>query len=200
MGARAGSGPGIAGLLDSSIRNIWQAREIRQGLPVFQVGPTCYRGLWVVTGRFCLEAAALVGAGMEARSGIMYTLGRQAPSGAFEVLSPRFYKENGIVLWTAVRHALLTQDRDWLASVWPRLERAAGYIVELRRRSRENDTPLDDGLNPPGEIDGGLSGHAAGFTRPEFSNVHGISSGSARSSGCPLAGPDRGCRPVAIRV
>jgi hypothetical protein len=163
---------GIQALVDSSIRNIWQAREIKQGLPVFQVGPTCYRGLWIVDGAFLLEAAALVGAGREARSGITFTLAQQKPSGAFEVLDPRYYKENGIVLWTCVRHAMLTQDKAWLESVWPKLESAAGYIVLLRQRSRESASPLDDGLNPPGEIDGGLSGHGTGFKRPEFSNVH----------------------------
>jgi hypothetical protein len=47
---------GVQALLDSSIRNIYQAREIKNGLPAFQVGPTCYRGLWVVDGSFLLEA------------------------------------------------------------------------------------------------------------------------------------------------
>jgi hypothetical protein len=163
---------GIQALVDSSIRNIWQAREVHGGIPVFQVGPTCYRGLWVVDGAFLLEAAAIVGAGKEARSAIAYTLGQQKPTGAFEILSPRFYKENGIVLWTCVRHARLTRDRAWLESVWPKLERAAGYIQELRKLSLEDKSPLDDGINPPGEIDGGLSGAGTGFKRPEFSNVH----------------------------
>ena len=163
---------GIQALFDAAVRNIWQAREIKKGLPVFQVGPTCYRGLWLVDGAFLLESAAMVGAGKEARSGITYTLSQQKPSGAFEVLSPQFYKENGIVLWTCARHAMLTQDKAWLASVWPKLEGAAGYIKELRRRSLADTSPLNDGLNPPGEIDGGLSGHGTGFKRQEFSNVH----------------------------
>jgi hypothetical protein len=162
---------GIQALLDSSIRNIWQARDIKQGVPVFQVGPTCYRGLWIVDGAFLLESATMLGAGQEARNGIAYTLAQQKPTGAFEVLSPQYYKENGIVLWTCVRHALLTQDKAWLESVWPKLEKAAAYIKELRQRSLEDATPLDDGINPPGEIDGGLSGADSGFKRPEFSNV-----------------------------
>ncbi|MBI2302118.1 MAG: hypothetical protein HYU66_24710, partial [Armatimonadetes bacterium] len=41
---------GIQAQLDSAVRNIYQAREIKQDLPAFQVGPTCYRGLWVVDG------------------------------------------------------------------------------------------------------------------------------------------------------
>jgi hypothetical protein len=51
--------PGVQALVDSAIRNIFQAREIKGGLPAFQVGPTCYRGLWVVDGSFILEAVKL---------------------------------------------------------------------------------------------------------------------------------------------
>ncbi len=53
---------GVQALLDSSIRNIYQAREIKKGLPAFQVGPTCYRGLWVVDGSFLMESIAYLGA------------------------------------------------------------------------------------------------------------------------------------------
>ena len=56
----------IQALFDSSIRNIWQAREIKNGLPAFQVGHTCYRGLWIVDGAFILEAATILGAGDQA--------------------------------------------------------------------------------------------------------------------------------------
>ena len=58
----------IQALIDSSIRNIWQAREIKNGLPAFQVGATCYRSLFIVDGAFILEAANLVGAGKETRA------------------------------------------------------------------------------------------------------------------------------------
>ncbi len=162
---------GIQALVDSAIRNIWQAREIKKGLTAFQVGPTCYRGLWIVDGAFLLEAATILGAGDQARNGVAYELTNQKEDGRIEVMK-NFYKENGIVLWTCARHAQLTQDKAWLESVWPKLEAAAGYIKTLRQRSRENATPFDDGLNPPGEIDGGLSGARTGFQQPEFSNAH----------------------------
>lgn len=158
----------IQALFDSCIRNIWQAREIKDGLPAFQVGPTCYRGLWIVDGAFLLEAAAMVGAGDQARAGIKYTLGKQKETGAFEVLSPKYYKENGIVLWTCVRHALLTQDKDWLTSVWPQLEKTVAFIQTLRQRSSENPEWLCKGLIPPGDIDGGLSNPHLG----EYTNVY----------------------------
>ena len=156
---------GIQALVDSSIRNIWQAREIKQGLPAFQVGPTCYRGLWIVDGSFLLEAATMVGAGQEARNGVAYELTFQKSDGRIEVMA-NFPKENGIVLWTCVRHAQLTQDKAWLESIWPKLEGIAGFLKTLRQRTLENDTPLDDGLIPPGFSDGGIGGVHAEYTNP----------------------------------
>ncbi|MDD4645023.1 MAG: hypothetical protein PHY99_03455, partial [Bacteroidales bacterium] len=75
--------PGIQDLIDASVRNIWQAREIKKGLPAFQVGPTCYRGLWIVDGAFILEAATILGIGEEARNGVMYNLSFQKEDGRF---------------------------------------------------------------------------------------------------------------------
>ncbi len=147
--------PQIQGLIDAAIRNIWQAREIKKGLPAFQVGPTCYRGLWIVDGAFLLEAATMLGAGDEARSGVKYTLAFQKEDGRFEILQG-YHKENGIVIWTCLRHARLTQDKPWLESVWPTIEGAMDYIAVLRKQSLQNEETLDDGLMPPGFPDGGL--------------------------------------------
>ena len=158
----------IQNLVDASIRGIWQAREIVDGNISFQVGPTCYRGLWIVDGAFLAETAALLGRGEEARKGIEYTLSFQNEDGGFAKLNKTFWKENGIVLWTCVRHAMLTQDKEWLRSVWPILCKTVDYIKVLRQRSYKNETSLDDGLIPPGYIDGGLNG---GMNQPEYSNT-----------------------------
>jgi hypothetical protein len=161
---------GIQALIDSSIRNIWQAREIKDGLPAFQVGPTCYRGLWIVDGAFLLEAATMLGAGDQARSGVAYEMKYQQPDGAIRVIK-NYHKENGIVIWTCVRHAQLTQDKAWLESMWPDLERIAEYIKQLRVRTYKNDSPLDDGLNPPGFPDGGIGGNHYEYTNSYWNLV-----------------------------
>ena len=161
---------GIQALINSSIRNIWQAREIKEGVSVFQVGPTCYRGLWIVDGAFLLEAATILGAVKEARNGITYELSMQKPDGRIEVMKDKYgyWKENGIVLWTCVRHAFLTQDKGWLESEWPKLERIAQFIKLLRTDQvadssleaglipRAKHTLSDQGLMPHGIIDGGI--------------------------------------------
>ncbi|OGV61935.1 MAG: hypothetical protein A2283_18630 [Lentisphaerae bacterium RIFOXYA12_FULL_48_11] len=156
----------IQAMLESCIRNIWQAREIKNGKPAFHVGPTCYRGLWIVDGAFILESAALVGRPMDARAGIEYMLGHQKPDGSFEIID-RYWKENGIVLWAVTRHAFLTGDKTWLKSVWPKLEQIVEAISHLQQRSRTEPPDLDDGLMPAGFTDGGISGN-----NPEYSNVY----------------------------
>ena len=159
--------PDIQGMLEACVRNIWQAREIKQGLPAFHVGPTVYRGLWVVDGSFLLEAAAILGRGQDARAGVEYLLSHQKADGSFEIL-PHFWKENGIVLWAATRHALLTQDQAWLRAHWPRLQAVVRAIETLRARAATDPKALEFGLLPPGEIDGGISNS----TKPEYSNTY----------------------------
>ena len=77
---------GVQALLDSSIRNIYQAREIKQGLPAFQVGPTCYRGLWVVDGSFLLEAITYLGRANETRNGVKYLMSFQRDDGSYMLM------------------------------------------------------------------------------------------------------------------
>lgn len=162
--------PGIQGMIESSVRNIWQAREIKDGLPAFHVGPTIYRGMWVVDGAFLLESAALLGRARDARAGIDYILSRQKPDGSFDAAGT-YWKENGIVLWTVTRHAILTQDREWLRARWPALQRVVQAIKVLRTRASVDPQALNHRLLPAGFIDGGIRNR--GETRqPEFSNSY----------------------------
>lgn len=159
----------IQNVLDASLRGIWQAREIKDDNISFQVGPTCYRGLWIVDGAFLLEAATLFDRGNDARDGIEYILSFQQETGKFGKMTATYWKENGIVLWMCVRHAMLTQDKTWLKSIWPKLMKTTDFIKELRAMSYENDITLDDGLMPPGDIDGGLWG---GKDQAEYTNIY----------------------------
>ena len=156
----------MQGILESCIRNIYQAREIKDGRPIFQVGPTCYRGLWVVDGAFILEAMTFLGRGEEARSGIRHLLTREKPDGSFEILA-NYWKENGIVLYILYRHALLTQDSAWLKQNWETVKRVVHVIQELRKRSRSAPSAPEVGLMPPGLPDGGIGGVV-----PEYTNVY----------------------------
>lgn len=163
----------IQGMIESCVRNIWQARELKIGGPAFQVGPTVYRGLWVVDGSFILESAAILGRGLEARRGIEYLLSQQKPDGSFEII-PHFWKENGIVLWAATRHAFLTQDKAWLREQWPALQRVVRVIEKMCDGVSKNPQAPNYGLMPGGFVDGGLDNRDLNrdVDEPEYSTVY----------------------------
>jgi hypothetical protein len=156
--------PQVQAVIDAAIRNIYQAREIKQGLPAFQVGPTCYRGLWVVDGSFLLEAITYLGRAAETRAGIQYLLSFQRDDGSFMMIDGH-WKETGIVLWAVTRHARLTGDPAWLRTVWPKVERGFAYIGKMRQMPKP-DAP-NANLIPDGFSDGGLADQV-----PEYTNIY----------------------------
>jgi hypothetical protein len=157
---------GIQGMIQSCVRNIWQAREIKGGKPAFHVGPTVYRGLWVVDGSFLLESAAILNRAQDARAGVEYLLSHQKPDGSFELLS-HYWKENGIVLWAVTRHARLTQDKTWLRAQWPAIQRTVQAIHNLRAKTLKDPQLRNYGLLPAGDVDGGIGNRDAA----EYSNT-----------------------------
>ena len=157
---------GVQALLDSSIRNIYQAREIKKGLPAFQVGPTCYRGLWVVDGSFLMESIAYLRREQEARNGIQYLLSFQRDDGSFMLIDGH-WKETGIVLWAVTRHARLTGDPAWLGQLWPKIQRGMAAIKSMRAAAASDPAAPNYRLIPAGFSDGGLGGRY-----PEYTNVY----------------------------
>jgi hypothetical protein len=156
----------VQALVDSSIRNIYQAREIKKGLPAFQVGPTCYRGLWVVDGSFLLEAITYLGRTSETRDGVKYLLSFQRDDGGIMLIDGH-WKETGIALWAVTRHARLTGDQAWLREVWPKVERGVAYIQVMRQMASTNQIAPNYELIPDGFSDGGLADKV-----PEYTNIY----------------------------
>jgi hypothetical protein len=163
------SAPGIyGGFLDACARNILQAREVRDGRLTFQVGPTVYRGLWVVDGNFILEAGRYLGLDAEVLQGLEATWVRQdAEGGIFAGGGKLHWKDTGIAMFTLVRQAELAQDWSYFRKMTPNLLRAAGYLEGLRDKARsEGSANGRYGLLARGFGDGGLGG-----VRSEFTNT-----------------------------
>ena len=158
--------PGIQQLLTSSIRNVWQAREMRDEYPSFRTGPAFSREVYLADAAFLIEAMDLLGREEEARAGIEGLLRRQKEDGSFED-GRACWKENGIMLYLLYRHTLLTGDIGWLEGKWSAVEGTVGAIGALRERARGNPDAAGAGLLPPGVADGGVGGIAA-----EYNNVY----------------------------
>ncbi|MGH8876805.1 MAG: hypothetical protein ACRD0P_05590 [Stackebrandtia sp.] len=167
--------PDIQDMLVAAARNILQARDFDgAGEPVFQVGPTIYRGLWVVDGYFMLEAAQYLGFGDDARRGTRALLAKARHDGSINALAdvadPLAHphtKETGIAIATLVRQWELSGDDDWLREVWPVIRRGIIHIATLRANA--DALPADHPaqcLMPPAFADGGAAG-----VRPELTTA-----------------------------
>ncbi|MBS1874620.1 MAG: hypothetical protein JSU00_15500 [Acidobacteria bacterium] len=152
--------------LDACARNIQQAREVKNGRKTFQVGPTVYRGLWIVDGNFLLEAARYLGYDEEARQGLEATWAHQRDDGGvFAAVQGPFWKDTGIAMFTMVRQAELSQDWTYFRTMAPNILKAARFLEQARDRSiREGGTNGRYRILPAGLGDGGLAGAKHEFT------------------------------------
>jgi hypothetical protein len=159
--------PGRYGeFLTACARNILQAREVKDGRLTFQVGPTVYRGLWVVDGHFILESARYLGYDAEAQQGLETTWARQEPNGGiFAAAGREHYKDTGIAMFTLVRQAELAGDFGYFRKMQPEILHAAAYLRGLRDKARDEESANGRyGLLPRGMGDGGLGGIRSEFT------------------------------------
>jgi hypothetical protein len=165
----AWSVPGRQGeFIEACARNILQAREVRGGKLTFQVGPTCYRGLWVVDGNFILEAARYLGLDKEALAGLRTTWDGQLSTG--QVLGgggKEHWKDTAIAMFTLVRQCELSQDWRLLRELEPQVAHAIAFLRALKTLAVRQGSALGGyGLLAKGFADGGI-----GEVRDEFTNT-----------------------------
>jgi hypothetical protein len=154
--------------LTACARNIQQAREQKDGRLVFQVGPTVYRGLWIVDGNFLLEAARYLGYDKEADQGLRAEWAKQLPSGQVIAAVPgEHWKDTAIAMFTLVRQCELKQDWSDFHELEPHVRKAIEFLRSMRDQARAGDSTNGKyGLLAPGFADGGISG-----VRSEFTNT-----------------------------
>jgi len=154
--------------LTACARNIQQAREQKDGRLVFQVGPTVYRGLWIVDGNFLLEAARYLGYDKEADAGLLAEWAKQVDSGQVVAAGGgEHWKDTAIAMFTLVRQCELKQDWRFFKDLETNVRRAIEFLVKQRDLARAgNSTNGRYGLLAPGFADGGLGG-----VRSEFTNT-----------------------------
>ena len=159
--------PSVDGdFLTACARNIQQSREQKDGRLVFQVGPTVYRGLWMVDGNFLLEAARYLGFDQEADRGLLAEWKLQASSGQIIASAGNeHWKDTAIPMFTVVRACELKQDWDLLRKLAPNIGHAIEFLIRLRDETRKGDSQNGRyGLLAPGVPDGGVGGSPNEFT------------------------------------
>lgn len=147
-------------------RNIQQAREVKNGMLVFEVGPTVYRGMWIVDGNFLLEAARYLGYDHAADQGLRSEWTHQVSTGQIIASAGKeHYKDTAIAMFTLVRACELKQDWSMMRQLAPQVGHAIEFLIELRDQGRKGDSPNGKyGILPPGFADGGMGGIHFEFT------------------------------------
>ncbi len=169
FGSVAWSYPGKHGdFLSACARNIQQAREMKNGRLVFEVGPTMYRNLWIVDGNFLLEAARYLGYDKEADEGLLAEWAKQLPSGQIVAGGGgEHWKDTAIAIFTLVRQCELKESWQTFKDLEPNVRHAIDFLTQLRSQARAgNSTNGRYGLLAPGFADGGIGG-----VRSEFTNT-----------------------------
>jgi hypothetical protein len=152
--------------LVSCARNIQQAREVRDGMFVFEVGPTVYRGMWIVDGNFLLEAARYLGYDEAADKGLLSEWNHQVSSGQIIASAGKeHWKDTAIAMFTLVRACELKQDWSLLRQLAPKVGHAVEFLISLRDEARKDGSPNGKyGMLAPGFPDGGMGGVHFEFT------------------------------------
>jgi hypothetical protein len=161
------SAPGAQGdFLTACARNIQQAREVKNGRLVFEVGPTVYRGLWIVDGNFLLEAARYLGFDDAADQGLLSEWNQQVSTGQIIAAGGKeHWKDTAIAMFTLVRACELKGDWSLLRRLAPNVGHAIEFLIQLRDDARRGDSPNGRyGLLAPGFPDGGIGGVCYDFT------------------------------------
>jgi hypothetical protein len=152
--------------LVSCARNIQQAREVKDGMLVFEVGPTVYRGMWIVDGNFLLEAARYLGYDDAADRGLLSEWNHQVSNGQIIASAgEEHWKDTAIAMFTLARACELKLDWGLLRQLSPKVGHAIEFLIGLRDEARKGDSPNGKyGLLAPGFPDGGIGGIHFEFT------------------------------------
>ena len=159
--------PGVNGdFLSACARNIQQAREVKDGMLVFEVGPTVYRGMWIVDGNFLLEAARYLGYDDAADKGLLSEWDHQVSTGQIIASAGKeHWKDTAIAMFTLVRACELKQDWSLLRGLAPKVGQAVDFLIGLRDQARQGNSPNGKyGILAPGFPDGGIGGVCYDFS------------------------------------
>ncbi len=157
----------------ASVRNMVEAREIREGKRIFQVGPTVYRGSWLIDSTFMLEAARYAGYDKEAQEGLQTIWDRQKADGSFSGgAGEAHWKDTAAAIYMLIRQAELTQDWTYFNELYPDAMRGMKYLVSLRNNGvNEKTSNAAYGLLPRGFGDSGIGGIRSEFTNTAWTLI-----------------------------
>lgn len=151
-------------LLDASVRNIYQIREIVDGGLQYQPGPTVYRGLWLFDVFISGNVSMMFGDTLSVRTALEAGFRNQSTNGQFRSLFPATsMAETPGFLAMMFRYARTAQNEAWLERNWQIVQRGIAWIEAQRLKTLDEPGAAYAGLLPPGFVDGGISHRTADY-------------------------------------
>jgi hypothetical protein len=160
--------PTMQEILESNWDNLHRMKDTVETKQQYHIGPSVYRGLWVVDATMLMQGALVMGDTSGARSMVESVASHQKANGQVEVMVPHvMYRETANFVQQMVMYAEYSGDDQWLLNRWDKLRMGIAYLQELRNTTLSDPNTLYYGLFPPGFTDGGLAG-----VNPEYSSVY----------------------------
>lgn len=138
----------IQHLLNASIRNIFQTADLEKGLIALKTGPSINRQFFISDAPFIIDALTMLNQSDYARLALEHMFSLQKNDGSFHQ-QDKDWKQTGMALWAISNYARLTGDKQWVESVWPKLEKGYNYLIELTKNT-QNTKSAFAGMLPPG--------------------------------------------------
>lgn len=160
--------PTIQELLESNWDNLHRMKDTIETKQQYHIGPSVYRGLWVVDATMLMQGAIVNGDTSGSRNMIEAVGRHQKPNGQVEVMVPHaLYRETANYIQQMVMYAEYSGNDPWLINRWDHVRAGMGFLHSLRESTLDDSTKVYYGLFPPGFTDGGLPG-----VNPEYSSVY----------------------------
>ena len=160
--------PTMQEILEANWDNLHRMKDTVETKQQYHIGPSVYRGLWVVDATMLMQGALVMGDTSGARSMVESVASHQKANGQVEVMVPHvMYRETANFVQQMVMYAEYSGDDQWLLNRWDKLRMGIAYLQELRNTTLSDPNTLYYGLFPPGFTDGGLAG-----VNPEYSSVY----------------------------
>lgn len=160
--------PTMQEVLEANWDNLHRMKDTVETKQQYHIGPSVYRGLWVVDATMLMQGALVMGDTSGARSMVESVATHQKANGQVEVMVPHaLYRETANFIQQMVMYAEYSGDDAWLLNRWDQLKRGIAYLQELRNSTLSDPNAIYYGLFPPGFTDGGLAG-----VNPEYSSVY----------------------------
>ncbi len=158
----------IQDVLEANWDNLHRMKDTVETWQEYHIGPSVYRGLWVVDATMLMQGAIVNGDTSGTRHMVEAVGRHQKANGHVEVMVPNvMYRETASYIQQMVMYAEYSGDDQWLLNRWDRVRLGLNYLRELRETTLGDPDAVYYGLFPPGFTDGGLAG-----VNPEYSSVY----------------------------